>query len=44
MDIIKRIKRKERQNILFNDNINSDNILSIIDENLYIMILLKMII
>jgi hypothetical protein len=38
MDIIKRIKRKENQNILFNDkmNINGGNIISILDEQKFI--------
>ena len=36
MDIIKRIKRNERQNILFNDNINNEKIISIMDEKIFI--------
>ena len=38
MDIIKRIKRKEKQNILFSDemNINGGNIISIVDEKKFI--------
>ena len=36
MDIIKRIKKKEKQNLLFNDNINNENIESIVDEKKFI--------
>jgi hypothetical protein len=38
MDIIKRIKRKEKQNILFSDemNINGGNIISVLDEKKFI--------
>ena len=36
MDIIKRIKKKERQNLLFNHDINNDEIKSIIDEKKFI--------
>ena len=38
MDIIKKIKRKEKQNILFNDDINNNNgnIISLIDEKKFI--------
>ena len=36
MDIIKRIKKKEKQNLLFNDNINNDEIKSIIKEKQFI--------
>ena len=36
MDIIKRIKKKERQNLLFNDEINNNDIKTIIDEKKFI--------
>ena len=36
IDIIKRIKRKEKQNILFNDNINNGIITSFIDDKKFI--------
>jgi hypothetical protein len=36
MDIIKRIKKKEKQNLLFTDDINNNNIKSIINEKRFI--------
>ena len=36
MDIIKRIKKKEKQNLLFNNNINNGEIISIMDEKKFI--------
>ena len=36
MDIIKRIKKKEKQNLLFSDDINNNNIKSLINEKRFI--------